>query len=347
MRRTVLHLSGLLPLLAALAALDARAQSNAAVAPPRSMPPMPPHWYQSVPNGVTLSNLTPVAYFRGLLGMTPAERERLLAGQPAQRRTQVLAKVREYEALPREVREERMRQTDLHWHLLTLLPLDPAARKERLKEISPLCQPMLLTQLSQWDQLPGQTRHALLEKESFLRTYVQWQGHSSEAQADVLGQLPAGQRAAWEKELNRWRELSESRREELCQAFRQFFYLSGEEQKETVRALSETERRQMEEALQSYANLPPGVQRQCVDSFSKFAEMSADDRSQFLQNAAKWEAMTVSERQTWRALVNDLPPMPSGMYRSKFPPVPPGFPTFALGPAAGKQGVTNMVNFVK
>jgi hypothetical protein len=326
--------------------MDARAQTNAAVPPPQSMPPMPPHWYQSVPNGVTLSNLTPVAYFRGLLGMTPPERERLLAGQPAQRRTQVLAKVREYEALPREVREERMRQTDLHWYLLTLLPLDPASRKERLKEISPLYQPMLLTQLSEWDELPVQMRHALLEKESFLRTYVQWQGHSREAQADVLGQLPAGQRAAWENELNRWQRLSESRREELCQAFRQFFYSSGEERKETVQALSETERRQMEEALQSYANLPPTVQRQCVDSFSKFAEMSANDRSQFLQNAAKWEAMTASERQTWRALVNDLPPAPPGMYQSKFPPVPPDFPAFGQVPAAAKPGLTNVARSV-
>ena len=66
-------------------------------------------------NGVTLTNLTPVAYFRGLLGMTPAERERMLAGQPEDKRKQVLAFVREYEALPRDVREERMRQTEMHW----------------------------------------------------------------------------------------------------------------------------------------------------------------------------------------------------------------------------------------
>jgi len=343
MRPIALHLSRMLPLLAALVALGARAETNAAVPPPHTLPPMPPHWYQSVPNGVTLSNLTPVAYFRGLLGMTPAERERVLAGQSAQRRTQVLAKVREYEALPRAVREERMRQTDLHWHLLTLLPLDPVSRKERLKEVPPLYQPMLLAQLTQWDQLPAALRQALLEKESFLRTYVQWQGRSPETQADVLGQLPAEQRAGWKTEWNRWQQLSEGRREELCQAFRQFFYLSGEERKETVQALSETERRQMEQALQSYANLPPDLQRLCVDSFSKFAEMSEEDRNQFLQNAAKWEAMTASERQTWRALVNNLPPMPPGMYRSKFPPLPLGFPMFPQQLLAGRPGTTNSV----
>jgi hypothetical protein len=325
--------------------MDAPAQTNTSVEAPH-LPPMPSHWYQTVTNGVTLTHLTPVAYFRGLLGMTPAERARALAGQPEERRTKVLAKVREYEALPRDVREERMRQTDLHWYLLNLLRLGPAQREEQLREISPLFQPMLMTQLAQWDELPADMRQVLLVNESFLRAYVQWQGHSPEAQAGVLAQLPAALRADWAQELNRWQAMSESRREELCKAFRQFFYLSGEERKETVQALSETERQQMEQALRSYADLPPGVQRQCVESFSKFAEMSADERSQFLQNAAKWETMTAHERQLWRTLVNDLPPMPPGFYQSKLPPMPPGWPGTPPSPppAAGKPGVSNVAN---
>ena len=334
MRGRTFHFSSLLLLGAALAAMDARARTNTWEAPPH-LPPSPPHWYQSVGNGVTLTNLTPVAYFRGLLGMTPAERERMLAGQPEDKRKQVLAFVREYEALPRDVREERMRQTEMHWYLLVLLRLDPARREERLREISPLYQPMLLPQLAQWDQLPAVMRQALLEKESFLSTYVQWQGHSPEAQAVVLGRLPAEQRAAWARELNRWQGLPESRREELRQAFRQFFYLSVEEQKETIQALSGTEQRQMEEALRSYANLPPALQRQCVESFRKFAAMSEEERNEFLQNAAKWEAMTARERQLWRALVNRLPPMPPGFCQPNLPPMPPRT-------ASGRLGATNM-----
>jgi hypothetical protein len=343
MRPTALHLSGLLRLIAALAAMGALAQTN-----PPAGPPMPPHWYQSVAHGVTLTNLTPVAYFRGLLGMTPSERERALAGQPEQRRIQVLAKVREYEALPREVREERMRQTEMYWEVLNLLRLDPAQRKERLNEISPLYQPMILSQLSQWDRLPEAMRQTLLAKESFLRTFVQWLGHSPTAQEDLWSQLPADQRADWEQELNRWQALPESRREELCQAFRQYIYSSEQERKETVQALSETERRQMEQALRSYADLPAAVQRQCVESFSKFAEMSPEERGQFLQNAAKWEAMTAHERQLWQALVNRLPPMPPGYYRT-MPPMPPGYPAPPL-PAtslAGPPGASNMAKMVK
>jgi hypothetical protein len=337
MRKAAFQLASFLFLGAVLPMLGQPARTNTVG------PPLPPHWYQSVANGVTLHYLTPVAYFRGLLGMTPAERQRVLADKSEREQEQVLAKVREYQALPREVREERLRQTELHWYLLVLLRLDPAERKARLKEISPLYQPMILTQLSQWDQLPADMRQALLEKESFLRTYVEWQGHSPATQEDLFGKLPAEQRAHWAQELNRWQGLPESRREELCDAFRRFFCLTPVERKETAQALSDAERRQMEQALQSYASLPPAQQRECVDSFSKFAAMSAEERNQFLQNAAKWEAMSEYERQTWRTLVNRLPPVPPGFYNSKLPPMPPGLHLTSLPQrtAAGDPAATN------
>lgn len=308
-------------------------------------PPAPPHWYQNVTNGVTLRHLTPVAYFRGLLGMTPAERERVLADKSEEKRREVLAKVREYEALPPEVREARLLQTEMHWRLLVLLPLDSAERQARLREISPMYQPMILSQLARWDDLPGDVRKALLERESFLRTYIQWQGHSAAAQEDILSKLAPRQRERWTEELDRWQALPEDRRVELNQAFRQFFYSTEEEQKETIQTLSQTERRQMEQALQSFANLPPVLQRLCVESFGKFAAMSTDERNQFLQNAAKWEAMTAQERQLWRTLVNKLPPMPPEYFQSKLPPMPPGWPgppTAASLLRAGDPSATNL-----
>ncbi len=76
-------------------------------------PPPPPsaHWYQYVAKGVTVTNLTPIAYFRGLLGMSAAERQHVLADQTPKEREQIMAKIREYQDLPREVREERLRHT--------------------------------------------------------------------------------------------------------------------------------------------------------------------------------------------------------------------------------------------
>jgi predicted Fe-S protein YdhL (DUF1289 family) len=336
MSKAAFHLASFILAGAALAAMGQGAETNA------SGPPLPPHWYQKVSEGVTLQHITPVAYFRGLLGMTPAERDRVLADKSEQERKQVLAKVREYETLPRNVREERLFQTELHWYLLVLLPLDPSQRNTAFRDISPLYHAMLLHQLSEWDELPAETRKALLEKESFLRTYVNWQGHSPEAQAEVLSRLPAEQRARWAEELKRWQRMPESRRAELCGAFRQFFYLTSEERKETISALSETERRQMEQSLQTYATMPPAVQRQCLDSFSKFAQMSAEERNQFLENAAKWESMTPRERQLWRDLVNSLPPMPPGYWQQRMPPMPPGWspPPPAADPASSSQADT-------
>jgi hypothetical protein len=343
MRKAAIQLASFLILGAVPAALGQSARTNSVG------PPSPPHWYQSVGNGVTLHYLTPVAYFRGLLGMTPEERQRVLADKSGKEQEQVLAKVREYQALPRAVREERLRQTELHWYLLVLLRLDPPERKARLKEISPLYQPMILQQLSQWDQLPADMRQALLEKESFLRTYVDWQGHSPATQEEIFSKLPVEQRTHWTQELNRWQGLPESRREELCGAFRRFFYLTAGERKETVQALSDAERRQMQQALQACASLPPAQQRECVESFSKFASMSAEERKQFLQNAAKWEAMSAYERQMWRTLVNRLPPMPPGFYKSNMPPMPPGWspPTMPLRTATAQPPAPNPAQAAK
>jgi len=298
------------------------AQTNALTAP---MPPRAPHWYQTVTNGVTLRYLTPVSYFRGVLGMTPSERDRVLAGKSPAERKAIMAKVSEYEALPKEVREARLFQTELHWYMLTLLRLEPAQRAARLKDISPLYQPALMTQLSEWDRLPDSLRQTLLEKETFLRTYVQWQGQLPSTQEDLLSRLPAARKAAWTEELSRWQKLPEDQRQAMCGAFQRFFSSTRARQKETIQALSDDERRQMEQALQSYAKLPPNQQRVCVQSFGKFATMSTEERGQFLQNAAKWETMTPSERELWGALVNHLPPMPPDFF-SNLPPMPPGWP---------------------
>jgi hypothetical protein len=287
---------------------------------------MPPGWYQNMTEGVALPHLTPVAYFRGLLGMSQAERERLLAAKPAQERALVLAKLREYDAMPRDVREARLFQTELHWYLLSLLPLDPAKRRPAvLKSISPLYQPAILQQLQEWDQLSAEMRKALLEKESFLLTYLQWRGHSPQAQADLLNKLPPDQRARWTEELTRWEGMPERRRDELCAAFRRFFGSTGEQREQTTQGLTDAERRQMEQTLKTYASLPPDTQRVCLNSFSKFARMSQGERNQFLQNAAKWEAMTPSERELWRMLVTHLPPLPPDIYQPQSPPMPPGW----------------------
>jgi hypothetical protein len=38
--------------------------------------------------------------------------------------------------------------------------------------------------------------------------------------------------------------------------------------------------------------------------------MSREERGSFLRNAARWQAMTPHERETWKQIVTKLPPMP-------------------------------------
>jgi hypothetical protein len=253
MRTAALQLASILLLGAALAARGEGTPTGSSDTPP----PMPPHWYQSVKKGVTVTNLTPVAYFRGLLGMTPAERQRVLADKSAAERDQVLAKVLEYKALPREVCEERLRQTELHWNLLALLPLEPAQRQERLKECSPLFLPMIGQRLAQWDQLPADMRKALLRKESSLSAYVQWQDQSTSA-------LPEAERRQMEQALRSFADLPSALQRQCAESFSKFAEMSAEDRDQFLQnaakweTMTEHERQLWRTMVNKLPPKPPG-----------------------------------------------------------------------------------------
>jgi hypothetical protein len=299
----------------------------AAPAADTNLPPLPSApQYQNVTSGVQLRHLSPVEYFRGLLGMSPDERERALANKSPVERTNLLAKLREYEALPREIREARLCQTELHWELSRLMKLAPRDRTNRLREVSPLYLPMVKNLLRQWDKVPADLQKTLLEKQSFIGTYLSMQGASAAARQEILDRLPPERRAHWAEEMDRWQALPEQQRAELCAQFQRFCSMSGQEQKETVNALSDAERREMEEALQAFRRLPPAQRTQCINSFRKFATLAPGERIQFLKNAARWDVMTSRERQLWRELVRTLPPLPPlPPDMPPLPPLPPGF----------------------
>jgi hypothetical protein len=276
-----------------------------------------------------LKHLSPVEYFRGLLGMAPAERDKALAEKPPAARAAILAKIKEYEALPRAVREARLCQTELHWELGLLMKLPAAERNGRLKEVSPLYRPMLARLLQEWDEVPVNTQKALLEKQDFIGMYLRLQGSPAGAQKEMLDNMPPGRRAVWEREMGRWQALSEEDRANLCAQFQHFCAMSGEQQRQTVGPLAEGDKRAMEQALHAYDVLPPDQRAACINSFRKFAIMAPADRTQFLDNALRWESMTRHERQLWRQLVRQLP---------QLPPVPAGMPPLPPVPAQVRKG---------
>jgi hypothetical protein len=319
-RRTGFHWSGLVVWSTLLAAALQAAETNL---PPSPSAPQ----YRNVTTGGQLHHLSPVAYFRGLLGMRPGDRERELANKSPADRTILLAKLREYATLPPGIREARLCQTELHWELSGLMKLAPRDRTNRLEEVSPLYRPMVEDLLRQWDKVPAEMQKTLLEKQSFIGIYLRMQDGSVAAQREILDKLSPERRAHWAEEMDHWQALPEKQRAELCAQFQRFCSLSGQEQKETVDALSDAERQEMATALRSFDLLPPAQRTQCIGSFRKFATMAPVERNQFLKNAARWDAMTSHERQLWRELVQTLPatpPVPPG-FPSGLPPMPPGF----------------------
>jgi hypothetical protein len=272
-------------------------------------------------------HLTPIEYFRGLLAMNPVERDRELARKTPADRAVLMAKLREYQALPREIREARLCQTELHWELSGLMKLPPDQRAARLKEVSPLYMPMFNSLLREWDQLPAETRKVLLEKESFIGAYLQLQGSSAVAQRAIRDTWPVERRAQWGAEMERWLALPAAQRTELCAQFQHFCQLSPPAREETALALSDAERQEMEATLREFDRLPAAQREMCINSFRKFATMSQEERAQFLKNAARWDAMAAGERQLWRELVHTLPPMPPmpANFPRELPPMPPGF----------------------
>ena len=230
--------------------------------------------YKKVAPGVTLHQTSPVLYFRGILGMTPAERARALAGKPAEAKKLLLAKVQEYQDLPAAIREARLHQTQLRWELTSLTTLPPAARLAFIREAAPEDRP-LLEGFDHWQALSP------AEQEALLKTY-------------------------------------------------------------TV-----TERRSMEKALNTFAALPEAQRKICDPSFQKFATMSADERDEFLKNAARWEALTPKERSLWRELVQTFPspPLPPGFHPVQYPPLPPGLILCPPSPPGMKPPVLSRASF--
>jgi predicted Fe-S protein YdhL (DUF1289 family) len=325
MNRPINFRAVLAPAVLLLASARLQAQAAATNLPPP--PPSPNYQYQQVGPGVTLHQLSPVVYFRGILGMTPAERDRALAGKSADYKKAILDKVQEYQALPPDIREARLRQTQLRWNLITLMKLPPAGRPALLKDLAAQDRIPIEERLRQWDQLPADLQTAFLEKESFLDFYLRWLDSSAAEKQEILGNLPPARRQDWTNELARWQTLPDTQRQQLCDQFRQFFELNPEDQNRTLTTFSDTERKDMEAALNHFAVLTAAQRKACVDSFQKFATMGPEERNQFLKNAASWEAMTAQERDLWRALVQKfpiMPPMPIRPGTPQYPPLPPG-----------------------
>lgn len=261
---------------------------------------------------------SPVDLFRELLAKTPAERRDFLAARPPENRRLILAKVREYESLKPDVRELRLRVTELRWYLWPLMIMAPTNRPSLWERVPREDRKLVADRLQEWDNLPAAVQKELLENEATLRYFTELQDQTNRPVAN----LSPARRQKLEEGVRQWQALPEDQRQKMMNRFNQFFGLTAPEKERALKILSETERRQIEKTLRSFGQLPPAQRIQCLRSFEKFASLSTEERAQFLKNAERWRLMTPAERQSWRELVDQMTLIPQVIDMQPRPPLP-------------------------
>lgn len=264
---------------------------------------------------------TPIDEFQRWLSLGPAERARILAQKPEDKRKTLQAKLEEYSALPVELREQRLNVLRLRWYLMPLMENPATNRAVQLSRIPATYRGLVESRLKEWDLLPPPLQKEVLEKETTRLYFVRLQSRKPAERERILNEVPIGERNMIEAGLAKWMAMSRDERSATYEQFDRFLQLRPEDKDRTLGVLSEEERQQMVQVLKTFQLLPPEQRQLCVDSFRKFANLTPTEREEFLNNAARWREMSAAERQTWRELVTALPPMPPGL--NSAPPPPP------------------------
>jgi len=262
---------------------------------------------------------SPVTLFRELLAMSPEERQGAIAIRPPDIQKRILEKLQEYEVLPDELRELRLRETELRWYLRPLLDEPRTNRAARLALIPEDQRTIVEERLGLWDLLPPALQEEWKNDEMIANYFSQAQWMTDKERKELLDLIPPGRRAELQKGLDQWSRMSEVERQKTLTGFNRMFELTPEEKAKALDTVPDEERRQMEQTLASYANLTPEQRKRCINSFSEFASMSVAERQQFLKNADRWRQMTPEERQKWRNLVEVAPILPPSGGSGKLP----------------------------
>jgi hypothetical protein len=256
----------------------------------------------------------PIEFFRQLLTMKPEEREKALALREPKTREIVKAKVRQFEGLPPDERENRLRTLELRWYLLPLMKASPTNRSARLQTIPAPDRQLVEKRLQDWDRLPADAQQNLLESELAVVFMRPERGVISHAGPSMVTTQQQQRITESIKYLN---GLPTEKRREVYRTFESFFELSQHERAKALDSFTEAERKQMERSLRLFDNLAPADRDLCLEGFEKFRALSEQERQEFLRSAERWQTMSANDRALWRSLVNrkaiPLPPMPPGL----------------------------------
>ena len=289
----------------------ALAQPNAPVVVTATMPPpLPP---------------SPVETFRKILAMSPPDREKFLAALPLEKREIVMLKLDEYQGLPAEQREERLRALQVSVHVRHLIKVAPSNRVERLAALQPTERKLVEARLAKWDELPPALQKEVLTNEIAIRHIARSPDFKFNPS---LPPFPPDAKVA--KELAHWGKLSDVERTEILNQVEYFM----ERYSASERAKILAQRSDMKPSAALLANLAKEQSERYIAGFKRYNALTPAERQKFLSNVARWQQMSPEQRDSWRMLAKKLssisppppPPMPP-------PPMPPR-PSASVVPAS-------------
>jgi len=309
------------------------ASGMAQVAEPPTVRPAAPAQSARVPQPPPMPP-SPVQVFRDMLAMTTEQRVKAMEGRQPKTREFLTSKLKEFEALKPEERENRLRTMELRWQLLPLMSMAPSNRVLRIQGLPESDRPLIEERLRLWDKLSPEQQRDVLECEPALSAFA---SPGTRVPTSSVG-LPVSTNL--QQRINSsttyLNNLRPEKRAELYQNFQEFFELSEKEKAkalDSIHTLSDAERRQMERTLATFDRLPRAQREQCIHGFQKFTALSREEQGQFLRSAARWQAMSPRDRQIWRSLV-----MQKAVPQ---PPLPPGIPNAGIAFPQNSLAFTN------
>jgi hypothetical protein len=263
-----------------------------------------------------------VTTFRELLEMSPEGRARALASKSEQHRKIINQRLDEFDKLPPEQRQVRLRLMQLSAELKPLLTSSPTNRGALLSLIPDEDKQLINERLRYWDQLSPELQKWVFENQIMLGYFLSGQASTPADLSQNIETLPPSVRPAVTNSLAAFRRLSPDQQQKVFHDFIEVFGLD-EKERDKIIAQSliqgqENERKQIERLVVSFQKLPRAQQEQCMESLRKFTSMNISQRAQFLQKAERWDKMPEADKQAWRTLVGKVPPLPPSASLAQF-----------------------------
>ena len=257
--------------------------SRTAIRLPVPPPPVPP------------ARKAPSDLFRELLAATPEERDAFLAARSPAARDLIRTKLEEFEALPREQRERRLRVAEIEFHFAALLRAPAEGRARLLAGVPIEWRALVEDRLRTWDALPEARRQELLpggRPTLELLTRLRSADAATRTRAATAAMPPplrtrgiAAAPATGPDDLQRFLTLNRSERTKI------------------LKRMTPRDRLRAEQTLVQLQQLPEPQREQVVRGLRRYLEMAPAQREAFLVSAERWQQLSPSERDAWRRTV--------------------------------------------